>query len=113
MTAALGLFRDLCLPDPSLSPSASASASASPAYTPKTPTLIINGASSSVGLYAVQLAKKIPGDGDGSGCYVIGIAGKSGDTARAMGADVVLDYTKEEDMVRCLVYYSTIQFSLN
>ncbi|KAL5498918.1 hypothetical protein ACEPAH_1436 [Sanghuangporus vaninii] len=47
--------------------------------------IIINGASSSVGSYAVQLANR-------AGLFVIGIAGSSKDYAKALGADVIVDY---------------------
>lgn len=47
--------------------------------------VVIYGASSSVGSYAVQLAKL-------SGMYVVGIAGSSADVALGLGADKVVDY---------------------
>jgi NADPH:quinone reductase-like Zn-dependent oxidoreductase len=46
---------------------------------------VIYGASSSVGSYAVQLAKL-------SGFYVVGIAGAGSEYAKSVGADVVIDY---------------------
>lgn len=54
--------------------------------------IVVYGASSSVGAYAVQLAKL-------SGMYVVGVAGASKEYARSVGADVVVDYrgkTREE-----------------
>ncbi|KAH8918245.1 GroES-like protein [Atractiella rhizophila] len=74
MTAALGLFESLKLPTP-LEPVAPAD---------KFP-IIIWGASTSVGAYAVQLAKA-------AGLDVIGVAGSSGDYAKELGADEVIDY---------------------
>lgn len=47
--------------------------------------VIIYGASTSVGAYAVQLAKK-------AGLFVVGIAGASKDYAKELGADVIVDY---------------------
>ncbi|KAL5522724.1 hypothetical protein ACEPAG_8742 [Sanghuangporus baumii] len=47
--------------------------------------IIINGASSSVGSYAVQLAKR-------AGLFVIGIAGSAKDYAKELGTDVIVDY---------------------
>jgi NADPH:quinone reductase-like Zn-dependent oxidoreductase len=51
--------------------------------------VIINGASSSVGAYAVQLAKR-------AGMFVIGIAGSSKDYAKSLGADILVDYREHE-----------------
>ncbi|KAL5498996.1 hypothetical protein ACEPAH_1514 [Sanghuangporus vaninii] len=51
--------------------------------------IIINGASSSVGSYAVQLAKR-------AGLFVIGIAGSSKDYAKELGADVIVDYREHK-----------------
>ncbi|OCB90536.1 GroES-like protein [Sanghuangporus baumii] len=47
--------------------------------------IIINGAMTSVGSYAVQLAKR-------AGLFVIGTAGSSKDYAKALGTDVIVDY---------------------
>lgn len=47
--------------------------------------IVIYGASSSVGSFAVQLAKL-------SGLFVVGIAGAGGAYAKSLGADVVVDY---------------------
>lgn len=65
--------------------------------------VIIYGASSSVGAYAVQLAKR-------TGLYVIGIAGESCDYVNSLGADAVLDYRKyksAEGLVSLQVYLFT------
>jgi len=74
MTAALGLFTESKLGLP----------------TPENPNtgdraVFINGASSSVGSFAVQLAKK-------AGLFVIGTAGSSNKIAKDAGVDVVIDY---------------------
>jgi len=76
MTASLGLFIHLGLPEP---PAKGVATSA------PTQVVVINGASSSVGAYAVQLAKR-------AGLFVVGIAGGSGAYAESLGADVVVDY---------------------
>lgn len=57
--------------------------------------IIINGASSSVGAFAVQLAKR-------AGLFVVGVAGSSKEYAKSLGADVIVDYRdhKGEDLVR-------------
>lgn len=60
---------------------------------------MIYGASSSVGAYAVQLAKR-------AGLFVVAIAGASGDYVKSLGADVVIDYRKhkgKEAMVICIL----------
>ena len=51
--------------------------------------IIVNGASSSVGSYAVQLAKR-------AGLFVIGVAGSSKDYAKELGADVIVDYREHK-----------------
>lgn len=79
MTAAIGLFQRLGLPNPS-----------DPCLS-QIP-ILINGAGTTVGIYAIQLAKK-------AGLWVVGIAGKSSDVAWAYGVDEMIDYrgkTKEE-----------------
>lgn len=59
--------------------------------------VIVYGASSSVGAYAVQLAKL-------AGYFVVGIAGSSSSYADTLGADVILDHRKHgkkpEELVR-------------
>ena len=57
--------------------------------------MIINGAGSSIGAYAVQLAKR-------AGLFVVAIAGSSKVYAKSLGADVVIDYRehKGDDLVR-------------
>ncbi|KAF7973887.1 hypothetical protein HWV62_14018 [Athelia sp. TMB] len=72
MTAAIGLYKRLGLPPPEDRP-------------PNPIPVIIYGASSVVGSYAVQLAKL-------SNLRVIGIAGASADIPRELGADEVIDY---------------------
>ncbi|KAH8918822.1 GroES-like protein [Atractiella rhizophila] len=74
MTAALGLFRELQLPTP-----------LDPVQPDKTFPIIVWGASSSVGAFAVQLAKA-------AGLQVIGVAGSASDYVRELGADDVVDY---------------------
>lgn len=87
MTAAIGLFRRIGLPEPSADGTASAEA--------KGKGVLIWGASSSVGAFAVQLAKR-------AGLYVIGIAGAGGDLAKSLGADVVVDYRGKASLVEDL-----------
>lgn len=77
MTAAIGLFSNLGLPTPE-EPSDGKIA------------VLINGASSSVGSFATQLAKL-------AGLYVIGTAGASLSVAESAGADVVIDYRGKSD----------------
>ncbi|KAH8917480.1 GroES-like protein [Atractiella rhizophila] len=74
MTAALGLFQQLKLPTP-----------LNPVLPEDTFPIIVWGASSSVGAFAVQLAKA-------SGLQVIGVAGSASDYVREIGADDVVDY---------------------
>ncbi|OCB90534.1 GroES-like protein [Sanghuangporus baumii] len=69
-TAFIGLFKRLGIPEQSSGEQKG---------------IIINGASSSVGSYTVQLAKR-------AGLFVIGIAGSSKDYAKSLGADVIVDY---------------------
>ena len=49
--------------------------------------IVINGAATSIGAYAVQLAKR-------AGLFVVATAGASGAYVRSLGADVVVDYRK-------------------
>ncbi|KAM0746335.1 GroES-like protein [Meredithblackwellia eburnea MCA 4105] len=78
-TALIGLYNVLGLPTPD-KPSTDK---------PATP-ILIWGASSTVGVFATQLAKK-------SGFYVVGIAGSGMEHARAYGADEVFDYRGSSD----------------
>lgn len=82
MTAAIGLFLILDLPIPPESGFAPTSDQG----------IIVYGASTSVGSYVVQLAKR-------AGFFVIGIAGASSDYAETLGADVIINYKKETDLV--------------
>lgn len=82
MTAAIGLFVQLGLTPPQPAPS-----------TTKNPegTVVIHGASSSVGAFATQFAHLAK-------YKIVGIAGSSGDYAKSLGADVIVDYrNKSED----------------
>ena len=81
MTAAIGLFVRLGLSTPP--------ESGEPAIS-NGKTVVINGASSSVGAFAVQLAKK-------AGYSVVGIAGQSGAYATELGADKVVDYRGKDN----------------
>ena len=73
----MGLFRLLQLPEPWISVESKAP-------------VIINGASSAVGAFAVKLAKLNPANAP-----VIGIAGANAAYAKTVGCDVVLDYRSE------------------
>lgn len=57
--------------------------------------IIIYGASTTVGIFATQLAKR-------AGFYVVGVAGLSADYAKSAGADVIVDYRGKspEELVR-------------
>ena len=57
--------------------------------------LIVYGASTAVGVFATQLAKR-------AGFFVVGVAGSSSDYAKSVGADIVVDYRGKstEELVR-------------
>jgi NADPH:quinone reductase-like Zn-dependent oxidoreductase len=74
MTAAIGLFRRLGLQEPPASGVGKADG-----------IVIVNGASSSVGCFIVQLAKR-------AGYTVVGIAGDSEELAKSLGADYIVNY---------------------
>ena len=59
-------------------------------YTGSKEAVLVYGASSSVGAYAVQLAKR-------AGYTVIGVAGSSSDYAKSLGADIIVDYRGKSD----------------
>ncbi|GAA5970703.1 hypothetical protein JCM11641_007405 [Rhodosporidiobolus odoratus] len=73
ITAAIGLFKRLDLPTPD------------EPVKDGHPALLIWGGATTVGVYAIQLAKK-------AGLHVVAIAGASGHVATAYGADEVIDY---------------------
>lgn len=75
MTSALGLFVNLKLPTPLL-----------PATEPQP--LLIYGAASAVGAYAIKFAKLA------NIHPIIGVAGSGGDFAKSIGCDVIVDYRK-------------------
>lgn len=74
MTAAIGLFRRLGLQEPPATGQGKAEG-----------VVVVNGGSSSVGAFAVQLAKR-------AGYTVVGIAGSSADIPKQLGADYIVDY---------------------
>ena len=82
MTAAIGLFVRLQLSAPP--------ESGYPAP-PNGKVIVINGASSSVGAFAIQLAKK-------AGYLVVGIAGQSAEYAASLGSDRVVDYRGKDNV---------------
>lgn len=86
-TAAIGLVRDAGLElveDPNSTELATLAGSAEGKKT----SLLVYGASSTVGVFVVQLAKKL-------GLFVVGVAGASGAAAKSYGADLVLDYRSD------------------
>jgi NADPH:quinone reductase-like Zn-dependent oxidoreductase len=98
LTALMALYDLLKFPEPqfpitAVPPPASGSGSgsgsgapAAPAASTGTPIILISGGASSVGLYAIQIAKH-------SGSYVIATASERNfDLVRSFGADVVVDY---------------------
>lgn len=74
MTAAIGLFRRLGLQEPPATGTGNAEG-----------VVVVNGASSSVGAFVVQLAKR-------AGYTVVAIAGQSSDVPKELGADHIIDY---------------------
>lgn len=76
MTSALGLFVNLALSTPLLPAKESIP-------------LLIYGASSAVGAYAIKLAKLA------NIHPIIGVAGSGGDFAKSIGCDVVVDYRRD------------------
>ena len=80
MTAQIGLFKRLALPTPPEDGSDAPS---------NGQVVVVNGAASSVGAFAVQLAKK-------AGYAVVGTAGSSAKVAQELGA-VVVDYRGKSD----------------
>jgi NADPH:quinone reductase len=87
MTSAIALFVDLGLPTP-LQPAKSSV------------TLLVNGASSSIGSFAVQLAKL-------ANLRIVGIAGAGSSYASECGADHVIDYRNKsaEELKRAIDEY--------
>eukprot|EP01029_Cantina_marsupialis_P017821 TRINITY_DN40197_c0_g1_i1.p1 TRINITY_DN40197_c0_g1~~TRINITY_DN40197_c0_g1_i1.p1 ORF type:complete len:341 (+),score=94.67 TRINITY_DN40197_c0_g1_i1:98-1120(+) len=58
--------------------------------------LVISGASGAVGQFGIQLAKNV-------GCTVIGIcSGRKADEVKSLGADFIIDYTKEDVQKRVM-----------
>ncbi|KAL1674684.1 chaperonin 10-like protein [Schizophyllum commune] len=89
MTGALGLFVKLGIPAPGRAEVASNAGKA----------IILNGASTSVGAFTIQLAKR-------AGLYVVGVAGATKALALELGADVVVDYREHKDeasLIRAIV----------
>ncbi|TDL25380.1 GroES-like protein [Rickenella mellea] len=86
MTAAIGQFVRLGLPQPP----ESGFASARDDYA-----TIINGAATNVGAFAVQLAKR-------AGLHVIGVAGSTS-YAKSMGVDELVNYKEENNLESALV----------
>lgn len=84
MTACIGLFLRLGLPAPSFSPGSATPTYPFSGHNGSLPVLIY-GASTTVGIFAIQLAKL-------AGFYVVGVAGGSADLALAHGADEIIDY---------------------
>lgn len=82
-TAAVGLYRNLGLPLPFDRTDEEAA--------PEKVALIVNGASTAVGAFAVKLAKLNP-----SISPIIGIAGGSANYAKEIGCDAVVDYRSDD-----------------
>ncbi len=87
-TAALALYHQLKLPLPFSTSTNSNSVTAPHSK----PTLIVNGAASSVGAYATQLALR-------SGYRVVGIAGNGADFAKTLGCSDIVDYRNKSDEI--------------
>ncbi|KAI9011569.1 chaperonin 10-like protein [Hyaloraphidium curvatum] len=100
MTAAIGLFARLAVPEPS--------ADGAPNKANEGKGILVWGASSSVGAFAVQLAKK-------AGLYVIGVAGAAQDLAKELGCDAVVDYRSSRpvsELLKEAIAKSGKQFSV-
>ena len=65
--------------------------------------IVVYGASSSVGAYAVQLAKR-------AGFFVVGVAGASAEYAKSIGADAVVDYRASKDSNELVTNLSALDF---
>ena len=62
--------------------------------------IIIYGASSSVGVFVTQLAKRI-------GLFTIGVTGNSEEYGKSFGLDVVINYKKTTDLVRTITHIAS------
>lgn len=118
ITAAIGLFKVLGIPEPpkpgeepSFAPGMKLSDAVYYAFRTKCSAkmsdngqaIIIYGASTTVGIFATQLAKR-------AGFHVVGVAGSSADYARSAGTDVIVDYRGKtpEELVRLAAYLSSL-----
>lgn len=117
ITAAIGVFRVLGIPEPpkpgegpSFAPGMKLSdavyafrTKCSAKMSDNGQAIIIYGASTTVGIFATQLAKR-------AGFHVVGVAGSSADYARSAGADVIVDYrgTTPEELVRLAANLSSL-----
>lgn len=82
MTAAIGLFRNVGL---DITDDLDKLEVGKLTDATKKQSVLVYGASSTVGVFVTQLAKKL-------GLFVVGVAGGSIDAAKSYGADIVLDY---------------------